>query len=279
MAEAETRTGSDAASTPLEPPVLILVGTSHPGNAGALARGAANFGVAELRFVAPRCDVQDPEALVRARHAAPLLESASVHETLAEAAAGLSLLAGTTARTTTADHRHLRKTLDIRDWIDGLAAWRGRIGIVFGREDSGLTREETNLCDQLVTVPTADYTSMNLAHAVTLVCYEHFRLRTQARITAERSLEPDTLAHLHKAWDDLTEMVDPRPWRREVSQGIFRKIVGRSTPDDFEVHNVMGVLSGALRRFDHPDYRTEKSSRILARRGLLAPPARPDEDE
>jgi TrmH family RNA methyltransferase len=237
--------------------------------------------VTELRFVSPRCDVRAPEALVRARHAAPLLASATLHDSLAGARGGLSLVAGTTARTTTADHRYLRKTLDVRDWLDGLAAWDGRLGIVFGREDSGLTREEANLCDQLVTVPTADYASLNLAHAVTLVCYEHFRFRVRDRVTAERSLAPDTLAHLHKAWDDLTEMVDPREWRREVSQGIFRKIVGRSTPDDFEVHNIMGVLSGALRRFDHPDYRTAKSSRVLARRGMLAKPAAHagDEDE
>src|ERR1041385_4852814 len=76
--------------------VVILVGTSHPGNAGAAARGAANFGASEVRFVAPRCDVKGKEALDRAVHAKPLLESATVYPDLKSALAGTSLAVGTT---------------------------------------------------------------------------------------------------------------------------------------------------------------------------------------
>ncbi len=256
--------------------MVILVGTSHPGNVGAVARGAANFGVAELRFVAPRCDIRDGEALARSKHAAGLLEAATTYDTLEDAMHGVSMVVGTTARTTTAENRHLRKTLDVRDWAASLEGWDGQLAIVFGREDTGLTREETNLCDQLVTIPTADYASLNLAHAVSIVCYEHLRMRAGS-VTVERKLAPETLLHLNKAWDSLVESVERRPWRREVASGIFRKIVGRSTPDDFEVHNIMGILSGALRRFDHPDYRTAKSSRVLAEKGLLASSASEEE--
>lgn len=266
----------------MDPPTVILVGTKHPGNVGAVARGAANFGVTDLRFVAPRCEVQGDEALGRAKHAKSLLEGARVTETLDEALEGTSLAVGTTARTTTADNRHLRKTLDLRDWSEGLQdGWEGRVALVFGREDSGLTADEVNRCDQLVTVPTADYSSLNLAHAVTLLCYEHFRIRSTERITMERRLAPDTLRAMTKAWDDVVEQVEPRTWRRDVAGGIFRKIVGRSHPDDHEVHNIMGILAGVLRRFDHPDYRTKKSSRVLAERGLLATPVEagdPDAD-
>lgn len=269
-------------AAPVQPPTVVLVGTKHPGNVGAIARGAANFGVEDLRFVAPRCAVQDDEALGRAKHAKHLLEDARVVDTLDEALEGTSLAVGTTARTTTADNRHLRKTLDIRDWAEGLQdamgeGWDGRVALVFGREDSGLTAEEVNRCDQLVTVPTADYASLNLAHAVTLLCYEHFRIRSGERITAERSLAPDTLRAMTTAWDDVVEQVEPRKWRRDVASGIFRKIVGRSHPDDHEVHNIMGILAGVLRRFDHPDYRTAKSSRVLRDRGLLATPVTPED--
>src|SRR5262245_39913526 len=58
------------------PPVVVLVGPSHPGNVGAVARVAANFGVQDLRFVLPRCDVRAAEAMERAVHAKPLLERA-----------------------------------------------------------------------------------------------------------------------------------------------------------------------------------------------------------
>lgn len=266
----------DAAT--VSPPIVICVGTSHPGNAGAIARGAANFGVKELRFVAPRCDIQVGEAVARAKHAGHLLQNAGLFDTLEEALVGVGMSVGTTARTTEAENRHLRKTLDIRDFIDGLAGWDGQLAFVFGREDSGLTAEEVNLCDQLVTVPTSDYASLNLAHAVTLLCYEHFRFRSTERITVERNLSENTLLHLHTAWDALIDSVETRVWRKEVAAGIFRKIIGRSAPDDHEVYNIMGILSGALRRFDHPDYRTAKSSRVLRKQGLLATPASDEEE-
>lgn len=269
--------GVQPPSPAVKPPIVICVGTSHPGNAGAIARGADNFGVAELRFVAPRCDIQVGEAVARAKHAAPLLENAGIFETLEEALEGIGMSVGTTARTTHADNKHLRKTLDIRDWVEGLDGWDGQLAFVFGREDSGLTADEVNLCDQLVTVPTAGYSSLNLAHAVTLLCYEHFRMRGAERITVERTLSPDTLLHLHTAWSHLIDQVEGRVWRRDVAKGIFKKIIGRSAPDDHEVYNIMGILSGALRRFDIKGYATEKSSRVLAKQGLIATPV--DEEE
>jgi len=262
----------------VDPPVVVLVGTSHPGNVGAAARGAANFGVEEMRFVAPRCDVRDPEALDRAVHAKGLLERAQVTDGLEEALAGVALTVGTTARSTTADNRFLRKPEDVRDWAERLAEGPAeRVALVFGPEDTGLTAQHVNRLDQLVTVPTADYASLNLAHAVSLLCYEHLRVRQAARVTPERTLSPETLATLHRAWDALTECTEPRAWRRELAQGIFRKLVGRAMPDDHELHNVLGIFTNALRRFDHPDFATEKSSRVLGERGMIAP--RADEGE
>lgn len=266
----------------MEPPqdrletVVVCVGTSHPGNVGAVARGAANFGVTDLRFVAPRCDVHGEEALSRAVHARDNLLGARVVDTLGEALEGTSLAVGTTARYTTADNRYLRKPLDVRDWAQGLAGWNGRLALVFGREDSGLTSEECNALDQLVTVPTADYSSLNLAHAVTLLCYEVFRLRG-ARVEWDRSLAPDTLAALNQAWDDIVDSTETRPWRQEVARGIWRKMVGRSLPSDHEVHNVMGILGNVLKRFDHPRWRTAASSRKVHAEGLYAAPATEEE--
>ncbi len=245
---------------------VICVGTSHPGNVGAIARGAANFGITDLRFVAPRCDIRCDEALARSVHAKQSLLDATIVDTLEEALEGTSLSVGTTARTTTADNRFLRKTLDVRDWAEGLKEFEGKVALVFGREDTGLTAEEVNQLDQLVTVPTDDYNSLNLAHAVTILSYELMRVRADI-ITEPRVLDPDTLRHMTKAWDDIVDGTERRPWRREVAKGIFRKIVGRSTPSDYEVHNIMGILGSVLKRMDHPDWATEGSRKHLAESG------------
>lgn len=254
----------------------MCVGTSHPGNVGAIARGAANFGITDLRFVAPRCDVHGEEARKRSVHALDALMAARVVDTLEEGLAGTSLAVATSARQTTAEDRFLRKPLDVRDWAEGMRAFDGKVALVFGREDSGLTGPEVNLCDQLVTVPTSGYASLNLAHAVSLLSYELYRARAQ-RVGQERTLSPDTLSSLHKAWDDIVACTEGRPWRQDVARGIWRKMIGRSQPDDHEVHNIMGILGNVLKRFDHPDWATVGSKRTVARRGLRA--VRVDEEE
>lgn len=262
-----------ARPSPVKPPVVILVQTQHPGNAGAAARGAANFGVVDLRFVAPRGDVLGKEAQDRAVHAKGLLRADRVYPTLKDALAGVSLAVGTTARTAVAANRFRRKPADVREHLAALGkGWDGQLAYVFGPEDAGLSSDDVNLLDQLVTIPTADYASLNLAHAVTLLCYEHFRVGAES-ISPERTLAPDALAAMNQAFDDLTMEVDTREWRRETATAVWRKVIGRSLPDTYEVHNIMGVLTNTLKRFGHPRYRTPESDKALRERGLMVDPS------
>ncbi|HUR63987.1 MAG TPA: RNA methyltransferase [Candidatus Thermoplasmatota archaeon] len=262
----------------MQPPVVILVGPQHPGNVGASARGAANFGCRDFRVVEPKCDIRCNEALSRALHAKPLLEGARTYATLKEALEGTSLSIGTTARTAKAVNHFLRKPSDIRDALEPLRAFDGTVAWVFGREDAGLTGAEVDLLDQLVTIPTAEYWSLNLSHAVTLCLYEHFRLQSE-RITPQRILEPDALQALHNAWDALVEETEAREWRQRTARGVWRKVLGRSNPDTFEVHNIMGIFANTLKRFGHPGYQTPASQRRLAEQGKLVPRREPPHPE
>ncbi|MHB1261371.1 MAG: RNA methyltransferase [Thermoplasmatota archaeon] len=263
----------------MKPPIVILVSTQHPGNAGAAARGASNFGVTDLRFVAPRGDVLGKEAQDRAVHAKGLLRADNVYPDLKSALHGASLTVGTTARTAIAANRFRRKPMDVRDHLEGLGkAWDGQVAYVFGPEDAGLASEDVNLLDQLVTIPTADYQSLNLAHAVTLLCYEHFRVAAP-NITPERTLGPDAMRAMHAAWDDLAAEVETREWRKETSTAVWRKVIGRSLPDTYEVHNIMGILTNTLKRFGHPKYRTPESEKALGERGLKVPGKAESSDE
>ncbi len=252
----------------MKPPVVILVGPQHPGNVGAVARGAANFGVTDLRVVAPSCDIRSNEALSRAVHAKDLLVRAPIFATLDEALVGTSLVIGTTARSALAPNHFLRKPSDIRDVMESLRDWDGQLAWVFGREDAGLTQNEVERCDQLVTIPTADYNSLNLAHAATLCCYESFRLGA-ASITRERTLEPDALAALNRAWDAIVDETESRDWRQKTARGVWRKVIGRSRPDTFEVHNVLGILSNTLKRFGREGFQTPASQKYLGEQGKL----------
>ncbi|GIX48965.1 MAG: tRNA (cytidine/uridine-2'-O-)-methyltransferase TrmJ [Candidatus Tectimicrobiota bacterium] len=149
---------------------IVLVRPQSPGNIGAVARAMHNMGLRHLVLVAPE-RFPHPEARMMACDAQGLLQQARVCATLEEAVADCHWLVGTSAR-----RRHFRHPpLAPRQWAQKLPALtqQHRVGVLFGPEDSGLTRAELDLCHELLTIPTVPAaTSLNLAQAVLIVCYE-----------------------------------------------------------------------------------------------------------
>ena len=152
---------------------IVLLGTRIPENIGAAARAIRNMGIGQLVVVDPQnCDLT--KICRMATHAASdVVEQMEVCDTLDEALAGFNFVVGTTARARTAgrtytEARPMASEL-VRRTRDGLVA------IVFGREDRGLTNEELKVCNLQLNIPTdEDYSSLNLAMAVQIVCYEIF---------------------------------------------------------------------------------------------------------
>jgi tRNA/rRNA methyltransferase len=154
---------------------VILFRPKYPENIGSVARACLNMGCGQIVLVDPRNWDPGKALPLATHHAGHLLENIRIHGTLAEALAPYSFAYGTTART--------------GGWRQGIqtpeeAAPRiveqrnagGTIAIVFGPEDTGLTNEETDLCNQLLTIPTTDnLTSLNLSQAVMVVLYECFK--------------------------------------------------------------------------------------------------------
>ena len=149
---------------------IVLARPSHPGNVGAAARAMKTMGFADLRLVAPRRPLDDA-ARALAAGASDVLDSARTAGTLGEALEGSVLAAGFSARARDLSHR-LRTLREAAAEI--LAASReGPVALVFGNETSGLTNEEIGHCRLQVTIPAAPaYSSLNLAAAVQVACYE-----------------------------------------------------------------------------------------------------------
>jgi tRNA/rRNA methyltransferase len=153
---------------------VILFRPKFSENVGAAARACANMGVGRLVLV-------DPPAfdLERARPMATskgglMLEKMEIFGTLAEAVAGAEAVYGTTARL----GGWRKGVITPGQAADGVVKTlrSGGVAVVFGPEDAGLSNQETQLCSRLVNIPTADEaTSLNLAQAVLLVCYEIFK--------------------------------------------------------------------------------------------------------
>jgi tRNA (cytidine32/uridine32-2'-O)-methyltransferase len=147
---------------------VILVEPTHPGNIGAVARAMGNMGVDDLRLVRP-ADHLGQIAMDRAASASGILHGATVFETVEVSVSDLSMVFGITAR-----HRSRQnRTILLPDLGPSLPKNTGRVGLMFGRESSGLTNDELALCSVLVQIPTqGKVASLNLSHAVMVTLYE-----------------------------------------------------------------------------------------------------------
>ena len=156
---------------------IVLHQPRSPENIGAAARAMRNMGIDQLVVIDPHnCDLT--RICKMATHAAmEVVEQMSVFDTLEQALAEFAFVAGTTARlggqrkVITSPPRLAERLVSISD--------QNRIAILFGPEDRGLTNEDIRLCHTMVNIPTDKFSSLNLAQAVMIVCYELFRFTTQ----------------------------------------------------------------------------------------------------
>jgi len=152
---------------------IVLVGTRYPENIGAAARAMLNMGLKQLILVGPE-NYDLARINKMATHAASaVVEKLKVYDTLKEALAGFNYVVGTTARlggqrkVVSSPAKLAEKLIPISD--------QNRIAILFGPEDRGLTNVDLRSCNILVNIPTAEFSSLNLAQAVMIMCYELFR--------------------------------------------------------------------------------------------------------
>jgi tRNA/rRNA methyltransferase len=157
-------------------PVIILVEPQLPENIGMVARAMANFGLRELRLVAPRDGWPNEAARPAAVGAAHLLDEAGLFASAREAVADLHHVLATTARPRGQMKRVLLPEEALQD--AGARVKQGqRIGILFGRERTGLENDEISLADAAITFPVdPEHASLNLAQAVLLIGYEWARV-------------------------------------------------------------------------------------------------------
>lgn len=231
---------------------VVLIGTSHPGNIGAVARAMHNMGLSDLALVAPRCEAITQESISRASGADHLLHQASVHLTLEEAVADCTLAVGASARSRTlpwpmVSPRELAARLPTECQHDN-----ARVALVFGREDSGLTNAELQRCHAHVHIPTnADFSSLNLAAAVQVIAYECRLAWLEAKPTPTPATEDDSElashADLERYFEHLErtlvaiEFHDPAKPRQLMAR--LRRLYLRARPEQMEVNILRGILS------------------------------------
>jgi len=147
---------------------FILVDPQSPENVGLICRVLKNFNFRELWI---KGEVDKNKILKTATGSKDIVENITTVSSLKQALLDVNLVVGTS--------RRLRKDvfsfnlLHIYRYLL-IQARKGKVAVVFGREDRGLTKEEVNLCDFLVKIPTSSFESLNISHAVSIFCYQLF---------------------------------------------------------------------------------------------------------
>ena len=226
-------------------PIIVLVRPQLGENIGKAARAMLNFGLTEMRLVAPRDGWPNPDAGPAASGADEVLEGATVYATTAEAVADCAHVYATTVR----KRGVTRPVLTPEQAAREVHAQAGRSAILFGPERSGLETDDVALARAIVTVPVnPEFASLNLAQAVILVAYEWSKKQALPQPTAEELLPPAPQEDLDGLIAHFEALLEPRgyfrpPSRAATTRRTLRGMLTKPGWNHLEVRTLRGVLS------------------------------------
>lgn len=232
-----------------EAPLIVLVRPQLGENIGKAARAMLNFGLTELRLVAPRDGWPNPDAGPAAAGADRVLNEAKVYGSVAEAVADCAHVYATTVR-----KRGVSKpVVTPEEAAREIAAQEGRSAILFGPERSGLETEDVALARTILTVPiNPEFGSLNLAQAVVLCAYEWSKNRQMVQPTREDELPPAPQDELDDLIDHFEELLEPKGYflpesRAGATRRTLRTMLTKPGWNHLEVRTLRGVLSSLSR--------------------------------
>lgn len=230
--------------------VIVLVRTRNPLNIGAVARAMQNFGVRELRLVAPyEASFREARSAVGA---GAVLAEAREFASVADAVADCRLVIGTTA----ARRRELEQPLvgldEAAPSVHPVLA-QGRVALLFGSEKHGLTREDFDHCHWLVQIATEDeQPSMNLGQAVAVCLWELARASTVPAVEGEPRAVSGDVERLGGLWMELLDASGyTHPEAAESTAAEVRRVLRRLHVTESDTHLLMGMVRKLLWKMRH----------------------------
>ncbi|MFB6265899.1 MAG: RNA methyltransferase [Candidatus Nanohaloarchaea archaeon] len=214
----------------------ILLEPEQEGNVGSVARLVENFSIDEFMLVNPECSIGE-EAEKYASHAVDRLRSARTVRELDRAVEDLDYLIGTTG-IRPSDNNVLRRGVRPEEMVENLPR-DADLGVMFGREGKGLSNEELDRCDFVVSIPTSDeYPVMNLSQAAAVIFYEIYTSNESGRDPSARKRR-EVLENLFK---DVTGRLDWNVSRKEKTVRAFRNVLGRAYTSERELQLLLGAF-------------------------------------
>lgn len=232
-------------------PVIILVRPQLGENIGGTARVMANFGLRELRLVAPRDGWPNAKAHAMAGHATAIIEQVKLFDTTQEAVTDLQFTLATTARERTMHKPAIEPEAAVQTLMQQVQA-NIRSGILFGPERTGLENEDVVAADAVLTIPShAGYPSLNLSHAVGVMAYEFRKevLRVESRESSKKDVEhiPASKEHIEGLFAHLEQALDTHDYFKAPDKKPFmwrniRTTLMRAQLSEQEVQTWRGII-------------------------------------
>jgi tRNA/rRNA methyltransferase len=237
-----------------DPLRIVLVSPRNPLNIGAVARAMSNFGLTDLRLVKPYdLAFREARSAVKSGY---ILRSAQVHESIAEAVAGCTLIAGTTA----VGHRDLHVPLYRLETAGRLLrehAVAGQAALLFGSEKFGLSNEDMSFCHWLTRIPARpEHGSMNLGQAAAICLYELRRDESAAALPAFPLPETAPAEEIDRLYTVLMELLARSGYTQQRTSASaelkLRRLINRLHIRGHDCEVLLGMLRQILWKVDNP---------------------------
>ena len=249
---------------------IVLVGINHPGNLGAICRTMLNHGFDKLSMVNPNCSPDDEEARNRAKHSGRILDTARIYNSLEDAVSDSSLVIGTSGKREVGSKVLKRHFVLPWEFAEMLRDFDGKVSLIFGEEGKGLSTDDLDRCDFLLTLPTWEgYPIANLSQAVGHCVYELHRDRVingeaVKGVRKERVLSPQLRKILKQSITDFCESLDGD--KNDLISDVYDRVILRGLPIDSEAERMIGAfVQGATalqKQSGDENWRRERRKRV-----------------
>lgn len=226
---------------------IVLVAPIYEGNVGFVARVMKNFGFSRLVLI-DSCPIGN-EAKARASHAQDILSNAETC-TIEDVYARSNIVIATTGTVSKSVCTPMRMPFySPKELRERIRDAEGRVSILFGRENWGLSNEEVKRSDMICTIPTSkEYPILNLSHAVAVVCYELAGLP----VPEYRLASAFEMGHLYRHIDRYLDVIHHPSFKRENTMILIRRVLGRANLTTREASTLHGLLRRSTWHID-PD--------------------------
>jgi tRNA/rRNA methyltransferase len=220
---------------------VVFVEPETPGNIGFLARTMKNFGLKQMVLINP-CPLEH-DSYYMAMHAREIIYNRQEYPSLEEflKTGKIDFAVGTTGEA--GGSYNIPRIAVTPDNLAQSLNVDGNIALILGREGDGLTNQELELCDVVVSIPTHEsYPILNVTHAAAIIFYELFKNEKPYPVEDLDEASLDEKQDLIKYMDDVLDNLDYPPHKKKNASTVFRRVIGRAFISGREAHTLKGMF-------------------------------------